>query len=84
MLASPGVMMTFTALTSDDPRVFHQLVHPSGETSARLLVVLMMATPFGAAAQGMAGAAMVETQSPLFGRRLIWLCVAAHGVLPAG
>ncbi len=55
VLASLGVMMTFTALTSDDPRIFHQLVHPSGETSARLLIVLMMATPLAMLLKGWRG-----------------------------
>ena len=55
VLASLGVMMTFTALTSDDPQVFHQLVHPSGETSARLLIVLMMATPLAMLLKGWRG-----------------------------
>ena len=34
-----------TALASDDPRIFHELLHPSGEFSARFLIVAMMATP---------------------------------------
>lgn len=55
LLASLGIMMTFTALTSDDPRIFHQLVHPSGETSARLLIVLMMATPLAMLLKGWRG-----------------------------
>lgn len=55
VLASLGIMMTFTALTSDDPRIFHQLVHPSGETSARLLIVLMMATPLAMLLKGWRG-----------------------------
>jgi hypothetical protein len=40
VLASLGVMMTFTALTSDDPRVFHQLVHPSGAPRQKWVVTL--------------------------------------------
>ncbi|WP_394691154.1 sulfite oxidase heme-binding subunit YedZ [Hoeflea sp.] len=55
VLASLGIMMTFTALTSDDPRIFHQLVHPSGETSARLLIVAMMATPLAMLLKGWRG-----------------------------
>jgi sulfoxide reductase heme-binding subunit YedZ len=55
VLASLGIMMTFTALTSDDLRIFHQLVHPSGETSARLLIVLMMATPLTMLLKGWRG-----------------------------
>jgi len=45
ILALPAIAMTYSALTSSDPRVFHMLVHPSGETSARLLIITMMATP---------------------------------------
>jgi hypothetical protein len=48
-------MMTFTALTSDGPRIFHQLVHPSGETSARSLIILMMATPLAMRLKGWRG-----------------------------
>ncbi|SMY07259.1 sulfite oxidase heme-binding subunit YedZ [Flavimaricola marinus] len=55
VLASLGIMMTVTALTSTDPRVFHQLVHPSGETSARLLIVAMMATPLSMLLKGWRG-----------------------------
>jgi len=55
VLASLGIMMSVTALTSDDPRIFHQLVHPSGETSARLLIVLMMATPLTMLLKGWRG-----------------------------
>lgn len=45
LLAVPAIAMTINALTSTDPRVFHMLVHPSGETSARLLIITMIATP---------------------------------------
>ncbi|MGJ8584164.1 MAG: sulfite oxidase heme-binding subunit YedZ [Marinosulfonomonas sp.] len=55
VLASLGIMMTVTALTSTDPRIFHQLVHPSGETSARLLIILMMATPLTMVFKGWRG-----------------------------
>ncbi len=44
-LAIPAFFMIHEALTSTNPRVFHILVHPSGETSARLLIVAMIATP---------------------------------------
>ncbi len=55
VLASLGIMMSFAALTSSDPRIFHQLVHPSGETSARLLIVLMMASPLTLLLKGWRG-----------------------------
>ncbi|WP_323034825.1 sulfite oxidase heme-binding subunit YedZ [Pararhodobacter sp.] len=45
LFALPAALMSYQALTSTDPRIFHQLVHPSGEFSARFLIVTMMATP---------------------------------------
>lgn len=45
VLALPAIAMTVDALTSTNPQVFHILVHPSGETSTRLLITTMMATP---------------------------------------
>lgn len=55
VLAIPAIGMTFDALTSTNPRVFHILVHPSGETSARLLIILMMATPLAMLLKGWRG-----------------------------
>ncbi|RPE70950.1 sulfoxide reductase heme-binding subunit YedZ [Pacificibacter maritimus] len=55
VLASLGIMMTYSALTSTDPKVFHQLVHPSGETSARLLIVTLIATPLAMLLKGWRG-----------------------------
>lgn len=52
VLASIAIMMTINAMTSNDPRVFHILVHPSGETSARLLIITMMATPLAMLLKG--------------------------------
>ncbi len=72
VLATLGVMMTFTALTSDDPRIFHQLVHPSGETSARLLRVTMMATPLAMLLKGWRGPQWLK-------RNRRYLGVAAFG-----
>ena len=47
--------MLGTALTSDDPRIFHELIHPSGEFSARFLIVAMMATPLAMLLRGWRG-----------------------------
>ena len=47
--------MLGTALTSGDPRIFHELVHPSGEFSARFLIVAMMATPLAMLLRGWRG-----------------------------
>ncbi|MFM2389185.1 MAG: hypothetical protein RLZZ437_740 [Pseudomonadota bacterium] len=55
VFAVPGIAMTFAALTSDNARIFHQLVHPSGEFSARFLIVTMMATPLAMLLKGWRG-----------------------------
>ena len=45
LLSVPAALMLNGALTSDDARILHKLLHPTGETSARLLIITMMATP---------------------------------------
>ncbi|PXW70825.1 hypothetical protein C7964_102724 [Loktanella sp. PT4BL] len=55
LFALPAVLMSYEALTSDDPRVFHILVHPTGEFSARFLIVTLMATPLAMLLKGGAG-----------------------------
>lgn len=55
LFSVPGILMLSTAFTSDDPRVFHILVHPSGEFSARFLIIAMMATPLAMLLKGWRG-----------------------------
>jgi len=38
------VAITVAVFTSDDPTILHQIVHPSGEFSARFLIDTMMAS----------------------------------------
>lgn len=45
VLAIPAFFIIHEAVTSTNPRIFHILVHPSGETSARLLIISLMVTP---------------------------------------
>lgn len=45
VLALLPALFTYEALTSTDPRVFHNLLHPTGEFSARLLIITMMISP---------------------------------------
>ncbi len=44
LLSLPALGM-FSALTGDDPRAFHRLLHPTGEFAARFMIIGMMATP---------------------------------------
>ena len=72
VLASLGILMSVDALTSTNPRVFHILVHPSGETSARLLIITMMATPLAMLLKGWRGPQWLK-------RNRRYLGVAAFG-----
>ena len=55
VLAVPALPMIEQAITSTSPRVFHHLVHPSGEMAARLLIVTLMATPLSMLLRGWRG-----------------------------
>jgi sulfoxide reductase heme-binding subunit YedZ len=44
ILALPAIPMLI-ALTSDDPRAVHRIVHPSGEFAARFMIITLMITP---------------------------------------
>jgi sulfoxide reductase heme-binding subunit YedZ len=72
LFAVPAIAMTIEALTSTNPRVFHILVHPSGEFSARFLIVAMMATPLMMLLKGWRGPQWLK-------RNRRYLGVAAFG-----
>ena len=52
LLALPAAFLLNDAFTSENARIIHILVHPSGETSARLLIITMMATPLALVLRG--------------------------------
>ena len=45
LLTAPAALLSWQAATSDNERIFHILVHPSGEWAARTLIVTMMISP---------------------------------------
>jgi sulfoxide reductase heme-binding subunit YedZ len=45
LLAMPALGMTVDLATSTDDRIYHALVHPTGEFAARFVIVSLMATP---------------------------------------
>jgi len=55
LFAAPGLMMINNALTSENARIFHILVHPTGEFAARFLIVAMMVTPLTMLLKGWRG-----------------------------
>lgn len=72
LLSVPALAMGYALMTSDDPRIIHMLVHPSGETSARLLIVTLMATPLAMLLKGWRGPLWLK-------RNRRYLGVAAFG-----
>ena len=56
LFALPGVAMTVAIFTSATPAaMIHEMIHPSGEFSARFLIVAMMATPLALLLRGWRG-----------------------------
>lgn len=45
ILALPGAGMAWELATSTDPRIVHILLHPTGEFSARFLIIALLASP---------------------------------------
>lgn len=45
VLALPGVGFAIQLATSSDPRIVHGLLHPTGEFSARFMIIAMLASP---------------------------------------
>ena len=45
LLAVPGLGMINALVTSTDPAAFRELLHPTGEFSARFLIIAMLASP---------------------------------------
>lgn len=72
LFALPAVAMTVAIFTSDDPAMLHQMVHPSGEFSARFLIVTMMASPLALLLRGWRGPQWLK-------RNRRYLGVAAFG-----
>lgn len=45
LLAVPAAAILYEAATSDSARIYHRLVHPSGEWAAYMLILTLAATP---------------------------------------
>lgn len=76
LLCLPAVPMLNSLLTSDNPRIIHILVHPTGEFAARFLIIAMMITPLTLLLPGWRGPRWLL-------RRRRYLGVAAFGYAAA-
>lgn len=60
LLALPALGFSYEASTAADPRVFHTLLHPTGEMSARLLIITLLASPLALLFKGWRGPAWLK------------------------
>lgn len=67
VLAIPAFGMAVDLATSSNPRIYHILVHPSGEFSARFLIIAMMATPLCLLLRGWRGPRWLMKNRRYFG-----------------
>ncbi len=73
LFALPGVAMTIAIMTSAEPaQMIHEMVHPSGEFSARFLIATMLASPLVLVLRGWRGPQWMK-------RNRRYLGVAAFG-----
>lgn len=67
LLSLPALGMLSEAIGSDNPRIFHILVHPSGEFSARFMIISMLATPLMLVFKGWRGPRWLKKNRRYFG-----------------
>lgn len=76
LFALPAIGMTYQTLTATNPRIFHILVHPTGEFSARFLIVTMMATPLALLFKGWRGPRWLKKN-----RRYLGVAAFGYGLM---
>lgn len=79
LLALPAAFLLNDAFTSENARIIHILVHPSGETSARLLIITMMATPLALVLRGWRGPIWLKKN-----RRYLGVAAFGYALLHTG
>ena len=67
VLALPAFAMVNDLAISTNPRIFRILVHPSGEFSARFMIIAMMATPLTLVFKGWRGPIWLRKNRRYFG-----------------
>lgn len=67
LFALPLIAWSWMAMTSTNPRIIHMLVHPTGEWSARLLIITMMITPLAMLFKGQGWTRWLKKNRRYFG-----------------
>ncbi len=67
LLALPAFGMASALASSTDPRIFHELLHPTGEFSARFMIIAMLASPLVLLLKGWRGPRWLKKNRRYFG-----------------
>ena len=67
LLALPAAGFVNAVTTSDDPKVFEAFLHPTGEFSARFLIIAMLASPLVLVFKGWRGPIWLKKNRRYFG-----------------
>lgn len=67
LLALPAFGMASALASSTDPRIFHELLHPTGEFSARFMIIAMLASPLVLLLKGWRGPQWLKKNRRYFG-----------------
>ena len=67
VLALPALGFAVLITTSDDPNVVHELLHPTGEFSARFMIIAMLASPLVLLLRGWRGPLWLKRNRRYFG-----------------
>lgn len=83
VLALPAAGLMSSLAGSDDPSVYEGLLHPTGEFSARFMIIAMLASPLMLIFKGWRGPQWLKKNRRILRCCGLCLCRVAHGVLPS-
>ncbi len=67
LLAIPGFGMASALAGATDPKIYHELLHPTGEFSARFMIIAMLASPLVLLLRGWRGPQWLKKNRRYFG-----------------
>lgn len=67
LLSLPAIGFTVAVTGSDDPKVFEEFLHPTGEFSARFMIIAMLASPLILVFRGWRGPQWLKKNRRYFG-----------------
>lgn len=67
LLSLPALGMMIALTQSTDPKIFHELLHPTGEFSARFMIIAMLASPLVLLLRGWRGPQWLKKNRRYFG-----------------